>query len=54
MLVKAIHASEGTWSSTNDGSYVKDISKISLFKDGQFTAQLQQALRDSKRVDVTA
>jgi hypothetical protein len=54
MLVKAIHASEGTWSSTNDGSYVKDISKISLFQDGKFAAQLQQALQDSKRVDVTA
>jgi hypothetical protein len=54
MLVKAIHASEGTLSSTNDGSYVKDISKISLFKDGRFAAQLQQALQESKRVDVTA
>jgi hypothetical protein len=33
---------------------IKDISKISLFKDGRFAAQLQQALQDSKPVDVTA
>jgi hypothetical protein len=53
VVVKAIHASEGTWSSTTDGSYVKDIRDISLFKNGYFAAELQQSLQASKRVDVT-
>lgn len=61
MLVKGIHGVEGTWASVHDGSYVKDISQITLFKGGGQASDLQQARKEleanrqaaSARVDMT-
>ncbi|KIZ47894.1 MULTISPECIES: hypothetical protein [Rhodopseudomonas] len=58
MQVQAIHNAEGTWSSTTDGSYVTDISKITLFSDGKYDSALQQARSQNaqtskSRVDVS-
>src|ERR1019366_8135541 len=54
MLVKTLHSLQGTWFSfyKADGTYIKNVSEMTLFKDGKFGAQLQQALQDSKRVDL--
>jgi hypothetical protein len=58
LLAQAIQNAKGTWSSTTDGSYVTNISKITLFADGKYDAALQQARSqlgksEQSRVDVT-
>jgi hypothetical protein len=44
-----IHNTEGTWSSTTDGSYVTDVSKITLFADGKHDAALRHARAQSNQ-----
>lgn len=61
LLVKGIHGVEGTWAPVHDGSYVKDIGQITLFKGGGQASELQQARKEleasrpaaSVRVDMT-
>ncbi|HEY0836049.1 MAG TPA: hypothetical protein VGE72_19245 [Azospirillum sp.] len=60
-LVKAIHSKEGTWTSAHDGSYVDDLSRITLFKDGADASGLQKVRQDAgtaardaaARIDIT-
>jgi hypothetical protein len=49
MLVKVIHDTKGTWSSTTDGSYVTDVSKITLLADGKHDAALRHARTQSNQ-----
>jgi len=50
-LVRAIHSKEGTWTSVHDGSYVYDLSQITLFKDGSYDVGLQTARGEQKARD---
>lgn len=61
VLAKAIHSKEGTWTSVHDGSYVSDLSQITLFKDGADAAGLRIARQaagaaargGASRIDIT-
>jgi len=60
-LAQTIRSKEGTWTSVHDGSYVDDLSRITLFKDGTDASGLQKArqgagtaTRDAAaRIDIT-